>query len=101
CCRGPSRHAESPGSEPVLTVPGARRTPGAPRADGGWLRRNDGRVRLIPRRLPTPSTPEFWSTWRFDPLAAVLLVVLVVLALLLGFVLRVLRKRRRAPRRPR
>jgi cytochrome c oxidase assembly factor CtaG len=30
------------------------------------------------RRHPTPSTPEFWSTWRFDPLAAALIAVAAV-----------------------
>ncbi|MFJ2977280.1 cytochrome c oxidase assembly protein [Curtobacterium sp. NPDC087082] len=30
------------------------------------------------RRHPTPSTPEFWSTWHLDPLAAVLIAVAAV-----------------------
>lgn len=33
---------------------------------------------VLPRRFPTPQPAEFWSTWQFDPLAAVLLAVAAV-----------------------
>jgi putative membrane protein len=38
----------------------------------------DNGTSVEPRRHPTPTTAEFWSTWHLDPLAAVMLAVAAV-----------------------
>lgn len=71
---GPTGNAERtsgsrPGSVPLLTGHDAVRPSDAPR------RAEDRLGSTNRRRHPTPSTPEFWSIWHADPLAAVMIAV--------------------------